>query len=135
MILRWGSPILRRSRRSCFRTAASSPELPHAFSSGDGHTRSRRLRRLVAFVEKLVHRDLQRLGPFLQCFDGGDGVAILDGRKIRAEQARALFNFPLRQFLFFAELAEPFANNHCESMSLNQQYGKQAKRFTDGRIE
>lgn len=63
-------------------------------------------------VEKLVNGDFESFGPFFKRFNSGNGVSILDAREIRALQARAVFDFALRQFLLFAESAEAFADNH-----------------------
>ena len=78
------------------------------------------IRRLIAFVEKLVHRHFERLRPLLQGLDGGDGVAILDAREIRAKKAGAGLDFALRQFLFHAQLPESLTNNHQRIITLSQ---------------
>jgi hypothetical protein len=72
------------------------------------------LGRFRAIVEKRIHRNLEGSGEFLESFDGGNGVAILDARDVTTEQAGSFFDVTLRKLFTFAQRSQPFADNHVE---------------------
>ena len=76
------------------------------------------LRGLVAFVEELIKRDLESTRQLFQRLNSRNGMAILDAGDIASQQASALFNVALGEFLFLAHLAEAVANNHGGIISL-----------------
>jgi hypothetical protein len=66
--------------------------------------------------EELVQRDFQSARQFFERFDGRNGAAILQARKVTAKQARAFLDIALREVLGFAEPFEPFADDHGQSL-------------------
>src|SRR5579875_4175663 len=59
------------------------------------------LRRLAAFVEQAVKRNIQRTCIFLQRLNRWDSVTILDAAGVAAEQTCALLDGALAQILCF----------------------------------
>jgi hypothetical protein len=74
--------------------------------------------RLLAFVEEQVEGDFESFGQLFESVDRGDGVSVLDTRKIGAQKAGAFFDVALREILLFAKLAESLAKYHCAIISL-----------------
>jgi len=73
--------------------------------------------RFFSVIEKLIERDFQSAGHFLECFNGRYGVAIFDSRDIAAKQSSALFDVPLGKIFSFAQGAKPIAYNHNDIIS------------------
>ncbi len=93
----------------------------------------RQFGRFLAFIEKLVHRNFQSPGHFLQCFDGRNGVTVFHARDIASEESGSLFDCALGEFLFFAECAKAVADNHAGIISLRRMEGKRPQaHFGDG---
>jgi ATP-dependent Clp protease adapter protein ClpS len=72
----------------------------------------RQLGRLFTIVEKLVHGNFQSPRHLLQCFNGGNSVVVFNTADIAPNQAHALFDIALREFLVFAECAKSVAYNY-----------------------
>src|SRR6266852_5168313 len=72
----------------------------------------RQLGRLLAIVEKLVHRNFQSPGHFLQRFDGRDGMAVFNAGDIASKQSRLLLDVPLRKLFFLPHGAQSIPDNH-----------------------
>src|SRR2546422_9583830 len=70
------------------------------------------VRRLLALVEKLIERNLQRSGKLLQGFDGRNGVAVLHARNVGAFKTTPLFDITLGELLRFTEGADVVADQH-----------------------
>ncbi len=70
----------------------------------------RQPRRLFSLVEQLVEGNLKRMGQLLQGFDRRNRVAVLDSGNISTQQAGALFDVTLRDFLDFTDGAQAVAN-------------------------
>ena len=69
--------------------------------------------RLLAIVEESIHRNFQRPRILLKRFDGGDGVTVFDTGRIAAQQAGAVFDIALAEFLRFAEFPESLTYHHA----------------------
>jgi len=85
----------------------------------------RQLRRLLTVIKELIKWDLESTRQLFQRFDGGNGMTILDAGDIAPEQASALFNVALGEFLCLAHFAEAVAYNHTGIVSLRRMEGKQ----------
>jgi len=72
----------------------------------------RKLRRLFAVVEELIKWAFESTRQLFQRFDGRDRVAILDAGNITTEEAGALLNITLGEFLFLAQSAKTITDNH-----------------------
>jgi hypothetical protein len=66
--------------------------------------------------EKLMERNVQRARELFQRFDGRDGAAILQARKVAAKQAGAFLDVALREVLCLAQPLQPFADDHSQSL-------------------
>jgi hypothetical protein len=77
----------------------------------------RQLRRLLAVIEELLHRNFQCPGHFLERFNSRYGVSVFHARDVATKQARPLLNVPLRKLLRIPQLSQPVADNHPESTS------------------
>ena len=69
-------------------------------------------RRLVAVVEELVQGNFESAGKFLDGLQSRNGVSVFHAGNIAPQQSRALFNFSLRKFLFFAKRPQVVPNDH-----------------------
>jgi len=78
------------------------------------------LRRFFAVVKELIERDFESTSHFLQRFNRGNSVAILEARDIAPEKARSLFDVTLGEFLVLAECAKAITNNHGCSPTRNR---------------
>jgi len=70
------------------------------------------LRWFFAVVEELIERHFESTSEFLECFDGGDSVAILNTGDVATEQPGSFLDVALGEFLFFAQSAKAVTNNH-----------------------
>lgn len=91
-----------------FFAASSKPGIGAFRSFG----KRRRFWRLFPLVEKLVERNLERPGKFLESFDGRHGVAVFDPGDVGTNEPCALLDVSLGLVLSFAEYAEAVADEH-----------------------
>src|ERR1700677_1346787 len=66
--------------------------------------------------EELVERNVQGAREFFERLNRRNGAAILQARKVTAEQAGAFLDVALREVLGFAKPLKPFADDHGESL-------------------
>jgi hypothetical protein len=79
---------------------------------------SRSLGRFVTILHELVERKLQCSGHFFQRFNGRNGVAVFNAGDVASEQASALLDVALGEFLFLPQFAEAVSYHHSRIIPL-----------------
>jgi len=67
--------------------------------------------KLLALVEKLVHRNVQRASHLFQRFDGRDRMAILNAGDVAAKQFLPLLDYSLGRVAFLLQRSQPIRND------------------------
>ena len=73
----------------------------------------RQFRGLLAIVKQLIQGHFQSARHFFESLNGRHGMAIFDPGDVATEQSGTLFDVSLGQLLFFAQCAQPIADNHA----------------------